>query len=82
MLTNEDIIKLSEVLATKEDIKGLDERITKLELSMQSLTTAVDNLTSAVNKLTEEYKAIIHITDRHEKWIKKLAEKMGVNLDY
>jgi chromosome segregation ATPase len=86
MITDQDInnliVKLSAVLATKQDIKELDQRITKLENSVNSLTTAVDNLTSSVNKLTGEYQIINHRIDKHEKWIQMMAKKLGIDLEY
>ena len=82
MLTNEDIVKLSEVLATKEDIKELKNQVTSLESSLQSLTTSVDNLAKAVKDLSVEYTTVKQKVDRHEKWLQQLAKKMGVNLEY
>lgn len=82
MLTNEDIVKLSEVLATKEDIKELKTHVASLESSLQSLITSVDNLAKAVKDLGLEYSAVKHTVDRHEKWLQQLAKKIGVNLEH
>lgn len=57
MLTDQDIKKLSEVLATKEDIRDLQEQIDTLKESVQALTVAVDGLTKAIKDLTAEYAA-------------------------
>jgi len=82
MLTNEDIIKLSEVLATKEDIKDLRQDIDGLRETVQSLVVSVDKLAKAVADMHQEFVMIIAKVDRHEKWIMQLAEKLGVKLEY
>ena len=85
MLTDKDItnltVKLSAVLATKEDIRELKSEVADLRESLRSLTTSVDNLAKAVNNLTVEYKAVMSRVDRHEKWIQQIAHKLGLNLE-
>jgi uncharacterized protein YoxC len=49
MLTNEDIKKLSEVLATKEDINDLKQDVNGLREMVQSLVVSVDKLVKAVS---------------------------------
>ena len=68
MLTNEDIKKLSEVVATKEDIKDLKEDIDGLREMVQSLVVSVDKLVKAVSDLKTEYAAIVNQVNRHEKY--------------
>jgi len=95
MLTPEDIQKLKETLATKEDIsklltleefdgfgKDIREDINGLREMIQSLVVSVDRLVSAVDGLKTEYASILNQVDRHEKWIQRLAEKLGVKLEY
>lgn len=60
MITNADIIKLAKVLATKEDIRDLSERVGKMEVSINSLTTSVDGLTKKVTNIEAENIAIKH----------------------
>lgn len=82
MLTSEDIQKLMEVLATKEDVRELRQDMEGLRESVQDLTTAVDRLAKAVDDLHIEYAAIAMQTTRHEKWIQQLAAKLGLKLEY
>jgi len=82
MLTNKDIKKLVEVFATKEDIRDLKQDIAGLREAVQALTISVDKLVKAVEDLRLEYTAIIAQINRHEKWIKQIAEKLGIKLEY
>lgn len=82
MLTDQDISKLAAVLATKQDIVELTDRIVKLEESVNALTTSIDGLIGELKKLRTEYSAMSNKLNRHETWIKQLAQKLGVNLEY
>ena len=44
MLTNEDIQKIIEVVATKEDVNDLKQDIAALRESVQALTISIDKL--------------------------------------
>ena len=44
MLNNEDIQKLIDVFATKEDLEDLKQDITGLRDSVQTLTVSIDKL--------------------------------------
>ena len=81
MLTDEDVTKLSAVLATKEDIKDLREETDGLRETVQALIVAVDSLTKAISDLRVEYAAVANKNARHEKWILQLAEKVGLKLE-
>ena len=81
MLTDEDIKKLSAVLATKDDIKDLREETDALRETVQALSTSVDGLTKAISDLRAEYAAVANKNARHEKWILQLAEKVGLKLE-
>jgi len=135
MLTDKDIARLGEFVATKEDIAGvnkridglndevskLDERLTGRIDGLDECLTGIDTRISGVelglvhmqgqlaetnerisgldekldrhlvllDKLVEkvdamrlEYAAVSTQLSRHEEWIKKLAEKAGVALEY
>ena len=95
MLTNEDLEKLKEVLATKEDIGKLvtldefdrseseiKQDINGLRESIQALTVSVDKLVKSISDLKTEYAVVKIQMNRHEKWILQLADKLGIKLEY
>ncbi len=79
MLTNEDIVKLSAVLATKEDIKDVKSEIADLRESIRLLTNSVDSLAKGVKDLQVEYHAVMNKVNRMEEWIKKASLKLGID---
>lgn len=82
MLTNEDIKKIISVVATKEDVDEIKKDVSGLRESVQALIVSVDGLTKSIDDLKIEYIAITSKINRHEKWIQKIAEKIGVELEY
>ena len=95
MLTNEDIEKLKETLATKEDLAKIvtleefdqfrveiKQDLDGLQESIQSLTISVDKLAKAVDDMHQEYVVITGKVDRHERWFHQIAEKLGLKLEY
>lgn len=82
MLTNEDLLKIAEIVATKEDVNGIREDLNGLREMVQSLVVSVDKLVKAVNDLSQEYVALTSKVDRHEKWFHQVAEKLGIKLEY
>ncbi len=60
MITNSDIAKLAKVLATKEDIRGLDERLTRVEDTVTTITTTLDAVVKDVRDIKHENLAIKH----------------------
>jgi len=95
MLDNEDIKKLKEVLATKEDLAKIltleefdqfrveiKQDMNMLRESIQALTVSVDKLAKAVGDMHQEYLAMTVKVDRHEKWIQQIAIKLGIKLEY
>lgn len=71
---------LGENMATKSDIRGLKEEINELKSKTDTLVSAVDNLVKNIEDLKIEYIAVKTQLDRHEKWIKEIAEQAGVKL--
>lgn len=95
MLTNEDVEKLKETLATKEDLAKIvtleefdqfrgeiKQDLDALRESIQSLTVSIDKLAKAVGDMHQEYVVITGKVDRHEKWFHQIAEKLGIKLEY
>ena len=82
MLTSEDIQKLLEVLATREDVREIKTELTDLKETVHELVTAIDRLAKVVDDLRIEYAAVVMKVDRHEKWFHQIAEKLGIKLEY
>jgi flagellar motor switch protein FliG len=81
MLTNEDIQKLIEVFATREELKeALGSLVTKDEFN--DLVSAVDAYAKKADAYFQEMVMLAHKVDRHEKWIQQIAEKLGIKLEY
>jgi archaellum component FlaC len=70
-----------EVLVVKEDIKRLEDRVENLTKTVNNLIISVDKLAKSVETLTQEYSAISVQMNRHEEWIKLVANKVGVKLE-
>jgi len=83
MLTEEDIKKIieanQEVFPTKGDFEDFREEMRK---SFSDLQTSVDAYAKKADTYFQEMVALSHKVDRHEKWIKQLADKLGVKLEY
>jgi len=79
MLTNDDIQKLIEVFATREEVA------TKLDLEnlredFSRLETAVDAYAKKADTYFQEMVALSRKVDRMEKWIHQIAKKVGIEL--
>lgn len=55
MLEPQDIQKLMEVLATKEDIRGVKDNLGTVEDILSNLVTATDRLVGRTEMLNQEY---------------------------
>lgn len=81
MLSDEDIQKLIEVFATKEDLKEAVKNLSTKD-DFNKLLTAVDAYAKKADTYFQEMVMLAHKVDRHEKWIQKIAEKLGIKLEY
>jgi predicted nucleic acid-binding Zn-ribbon protein len=85
LLTKKDFEKFSvkaiQTFATKEEINQLGKEVSLLKDAVENLTLSVDKLVKAVEGLRQEYLVIKFQLDRHEKWIKQIAEKLGMKLE-
>ena len=80
MLNDEDINKLTFVLASKKDVEEIKSDLGDLKELVQGLIVASDSIAKSIGDLTLEYVAIKHQINRHEEWIKQIAEKVGLKL--
>jgi len=74
--------KAVEIFVTKEEIQEVKNDINALREQIQALTLSIDKLVKASENLFEEYISIKAHLDRHEKWIKQIANKLGIKLEY
>lgn len=81
MLTQDDVIKLTQVLATKEDIHGLETRVEGLETRVAGLEGKMENLDEKVTRL--ESTVIKHYKDLRERTVSilKFAEEIEIERD-
>ena len=80
MLEPQDIQKLLEVLATKEDIRDVKENLGSVEDILSNLVTATDRLVGRTEMLNQEYLVLKDRDSRYERWFLQIAEKVGVTL--
>jgi hypothetical protein len=80
MLNDQDINKLTSVLASKKDVKEIRDDMDSLKELVQGLIVSSDNLATGISNMTTEYAAISTQLSRHELWIKEIAKKVGLNL--
>lgn len=80
MLDDKDIDKLTSVLASKSDVVEIKQDLTDLKELVQGLLVASDSLAKSISDLTLEYAAISNQLSRHDRWIKQIAEKVGLDL--
>jgi len=81
MLDNEDIQKLMEVFATKDEIKDMiSSLVTKDDFN--ELQKSVDAYAVKADKFFQELVMLANKVDRHEKWLLQIAEKLGIKLEY
>ena len=81
MLTNEDIQKLMEVFATKDEIKEMISDLTTKE-DFSNLQTSVDAYTKRADTYFQEMVMLSHKVNRHERWCMQIADKLGIKLEY
>ena len=80
MLNDQDINKLVSVLATKKDVEEIRSDLGDLKELVQGIIISNDSIAKSIGDLTLEYAAIKHQINRHEEWIKQIAEKVGLKL--
>ena len=80
MLNDQDINKLTSVLASKKDVEEIKSDLGDLKELVQGLIVASDSIAKSIGELTLEYAAISTQLSRHDRWIKQIAEKVGLKL--
>jgi len=81
MLTQEDVQKLIEVFATRDEVatkKDLEE----LHGMFNDLQTSVDNYAHKADAYFQEMVMMNQKLNRHEKWFHLIADKLDIKLEY
>jgi len=81
MLDNQDIQKLVEVFATKEEMKEMIANLATKE-DFSDLQGAVDSFAKKTSVQSQEDVMLSHKVDRHEKWFQQVAQKIDIKLEY
>ena len=81
MLEDKDIQKMIEVFLTRDEFnEAISNLATKEDIN--KIYSAIDAYAKKADAYFQEMVMLSHKVDRHEKWIKQLAEKLGVKLEY
>ncbi len=81
MLTDEDIQKLIEVFATRDEMATMVSNLATKE-EFLNLQTAVDAYAKKADGYFQEMVMLSGKVDRHEKWLRQVADKLGIKLEY
>ncbi len=83
MLTNEDIKKIiqanMEVFPSKQDFEGFKEEMKK---DFSDLQTVVEYFANKKDVKEQEDLMLSNKVNRQERWIKQVAEKLNIKLEY
>jgi uncharacterized coiled-coil DUF342 family protein len=82
MLTKEDVQKIidahREVFPTKEEFTSFQEEMRK---DFSNLLTSIDSYAKKADTYFQEMVMLAHKVDRHEKWLRQIADKLGLKLE-
>jgi len=70
----------TETLVLRQDIKEIEEEVGGLREAIQAMSISIDKLVKGVEDLKQEYFLVVFQINKHEKWIRQIAEKVGVHL--
>jgi len=77
---NEDFTELIKYL--DEKFTRIDERFDEMKKDFVNLQTSVDAYAKKADTYFQEMVMLARKVDRHEKWIRQIAEKLGIKLEY
>ncbi|MDP2930540.1 MAG: hypothetical protein Q8N56_02970 [bacterium] len=81
MLDQNDIQKLGEVFATKDDLKEAVSNLSTKD-DFNKMMNAIDKYATKADAYFQEMVALSHKMNIHEKWIHQIAEKLDIKLEY
>lgn len=68
------------LMAKKSDVEEIKSDLGDLKELVQALIVSSDSIAKSISDLTMEYAAISSQLSRHDRWIKQIAEKVGLSL--
>ncbi len=81
MLTDQEVTKLidafKEVFATRTEIEG---RFDTLKQDFSILQTSIDVYSQKADTYFQEMVMLSNKVERHERWLKEIAQKLGIEL--
>jgi hypothetical protein len=80
MLTEQDIERIVAVVATKQEVAEIRDDVKAVRELTGQVLTGLDGIAKAIDDLKMEYAAVKLQLDRHDRWIRELAEKVGLPL--
>ena len=72
--------RMSKLFATKKDLQEVRIELKDMKELLQGLLVAADSIAKSIGELKLEYAAISTQLSRHDRWIKQIADKVGVHL--
>ncbi|MBU4350911.1 hypothetical protein L6250_04045 [Candidatus Parcubacteria bacterium] len=81
MLTNEDVQKLIEVFATRDEVATKAD-LEEIRKDFSDLQISIDAYAKKADTYFQEMVMLSHKVNRHEKWLHLVAEKLGIKLEY
>ena len=82
MLDKKDIQSIidanREVFSTKEEFSAFEDEMRK---NFSNLLTSIDSYAKKADTYFQEMVMLSHKVDRHEKWLRQIADKMGLKLE-
>jgi len=84
---NQDFSELIQYLDKKftyidRRFDDVDRRFDEMKKDFNDLQTSVDAYAKKADTYFQEMVMLSHKVDRHEKWIKQIAERLGIELEY
>lgn len=82
MLNDEDIKRLSSLLATKEDIEAMKAQTLALrDEAVHNLAGTIEETFTEIGESWNGKEATLHARlDEQERWIRKIAERLDIDL--
>lgn len=75
-------IMISEKFTKAEEKLDILQNTKADKSDINELMNAIDSYAKRADTYFQEMVMLAHKVDRHEKWIRQIAEKLGVKLDY